>query len=383
MRKPEPIALCRGGSDRIFGEFEMPKHTEPVPIIYVKGTPRAIGRQIGEAARGQIQHCLEVARQMIAVTYPTLALTWDGATIQGHKYIPFVMEHYPQYVEELRGMGEGAGISFEDMVVLTSMEAVTMDALHLDKCTSIAANGDRTDNGHVLVGHNEDWTPEDEMDIYVVHAEPDNEPPFLAMTYGGYPLAVGFNAHGIAQCCDSVYPNDVRIGVPRLIVARSVLAAASPSEAIRRCLIPQRAAGYNHLIVHDSGEIYSVEVSARQFALLYGEDGTLAHTNYYIDPRMAKIEANPDELIPKRIRHYRASRLLAETEKHNIRSMQSILRDHMNFPHAVCNHDVDQPDPFSRESTICSMVMDLTARAMHIAWGNPCENIYHTYYLNA
>jgi isopenicillin-N N-acyltransferase-like protein len=173
------------------------------------------------------------------------------------------------------------------------------------------------------------------------------------------------------------------MGIPRLIVARSVLAAESPSEAIRRCLIPQRAAGYNHLIVHDSGELYNVEVSARQFAIIYGEDGTLAHTNYYIDPRMAKIEANPDELIPKRIRHYRASRLLAETEKHNVKSMQAILRDHINFPHAICNHDIDLPDPFSRESTICSIVMDLTARAMHIAWGNPCENSYHTYYLNA
>jgi hypothetical protein len=28
-------------------------------------------------------------------------------------------------------------------------------------------------------------------------------------------------------------------------------------------------------------------------------------------------------------------------------------------------------------------VMDLTARAMHVAWGNPCENPYHTYYLDA
>jgi hypothetical protein len=26
---------------------------------------------------------------------------------------------------------------------------------------------------------------------------------------------------------------------------------------------------------------------------------------------------------------------------------------------------------------------DLTAREMHIAWGNPCQNAYHAYHLNA
>jgi hypothetical protein len=25
--------------------------------------------------------------------------------------------------------------------------------------------------------------------------------------------------------------------------------------------------------------------------------------------------------------------------------------------------------------------MDLTAHAMHIAWGNPCQNPYNTYFL--
>jgi hypothetical protein len=29
------------------------------------------------------------------------------------------------------------------------------------------------------------------------------------------------------------------------------------------------------------------------------------------------------------------------------------------------------------------MVIDLTAHAMHIAWGNPCGNPFHTYQLDA
>jgi isopenicillin-N N-acyltransferase like protein len=359
------------------------KHTDPVPFIKVKGSHREIGRQIGEACSGQIQHCVENAHVMIDATYDYIGLDWHGATIQSRKYIPFAQERYPQYVDEMLGMAEGAGISFEDMSVLVSMEAVTSDALHLGKCTSMAVNSDRTADGHVLLAHNEDWTPEEEMDVFIVHAEPRDEPPFLAMTYGGYPAAVGINAHGIAQGCDSVYPNDTRIGIPRLIVARGVLAAKSPADAINRALIPQRAAGYNHFIVHESGEIYSIEASARRFAMLYGEDGWLSHTNYYVDPRMSAIEDEPDELVAKRVRYYRSVRLLAETERHTIKSLQAIQRDHINYPHAICNHDENVEHPADREKTICALIIDLTARAMHIAWGNPCENSYHTYYLDA
>ena len=180
-----------------------------------------------------------------------------------------------------------------------------------------------------------------------------------------------------------VYPNDSRIGIPRLFVSRAVLAEKTPGEAIRRTLIPRRAAGYNHLIAHESGEIYSVEVSARRFAIIYADDGYMVHTNHYLDANMQAIEYEPDELIATRVRYFRANRLLRDTEKHTIKTIQAIQRDHINFPNSICNHAEDDMDPLDREKTINSMVIDLTARAMHIAWGNPCANPYHTYYLDA
>ena len=48
------------------------------------------------------------------------------------------------------------------------MEAVASDALHLSKCTSMAVNQQRTANNKVLVGHNEDWIPEDEPDVVLL-----------------------------------------------------------------------------------------------------------------------------------------------------------------------------------------------------------------------
>ncbi len=230
-------------------------HPQRLPLIRVSGTPREMGRQVGEACSYQIRHSIENARDLVAAAFDTLQLNWDGAQIQARKYFPFAEENYPQYVDELTGIAEGAGVAFDDLAVVNGMEAVTTDALHLQKCTSFAVNQERSASGHVLLAHNEDWLPEDEPDIYILHATPDHEPPYLAMTYGGLLPNIGLNAHGIAQVCDSVYPSDSRIGIPRLVASRGVLAATSPAEAIRHMLVSHRAAGYNHLLAHESGEL--------------------------------------------------------------------------------------------------------------------------------
>jgi isopenicillin-N N-acyltransferase-like protein len=358
------------------------KHMTPPVLIRVSGNHREMGRQMGVQAAAQVKHSIEDARNLLASTYDSLQLTWAGAEIQARKYLPFAQERYPKIVEELQGIAEGADVPFDDLAVLNAMEAVTMDALHLTKCTSLGVNEQRTANGHILIGHNEDWVPEDEPDMFIIHATPEDEPAFLAMTYGGLLPNIGFNSAGIAQCCDSVYPSDCRIGIPRVILSRAVLAAKTPAEAIRHMLAPLRAAGYNHLLAHESGEMYNVEVSARHFALLYAENGTIVHTNHYLDRTMQQVEDEPDELISTRVRYFRARRLLEQTGQHTTQTMQAILRDHVNYPDSICNHATEDDDPLTREKTITSLLMDLTARQMHVAWGNPCENNYHTYQMD-
>jgi isopenicillin-N N-acyltransferase-like protein len=362
---------------------KIPLHPNPPPLIRVSGSHREIGRQIGEACSRQVRQSIANATSLLASAYGQLELTWEGAQIHARKYMPFAQERYPKYVDELLGMAEGAGVSYEDLTVVNAMEAVTTDALHLTKCTSIAVNGQRTSDGHVLIAHNEDWVPEDEDGVYVVHATPDDDPPFLAMTYGGLLPNIGFNAAGIAQCCDSVYPDDARIGIPRLIVSRGVLAARTPADAMRHMLAPHRAAGYNHLLVHESGEMYNVEVSARRFATLYGQEGMLVHTNHYLAPTMREIESQPEELISSQVRYFRAMRLVKRVQKHSVKSLQTIQKDHVNYSNSICNHAVETEIALDREKTVNAMVIDLTARQMHISWGNPCENPYHTYHLDA
>ena len=358
-------------------------HQEPLFLLRVKGSHREIGRQIGEARAESIKLHVENTRTLIETSYSQLELDWNGAQIQSRKYIPFAQERYPQYVEEMVGIAEGAGVSFDDVAVINALEAVTIDALHLTKCTSMAVNDDGSENEHVLVAHNEDWLPEDEPCVYLLHVEADDEPPIMAVNYGAFLPNTGFNGCGLAQCCDTVYTTDCRIGVPRAVVARAVLAARTPEDAIRRMLTPRRAAGYNHLLAHESGELYNVEVSARKFGILYAHDNYLVHTNHFLDPGMQPLEKDADTLVGTRLQYYRALRLLRKTPQHTIKTLQAIQRDHVHYPNSICNHVITTPIPLDREKTVCAMIIDITTRTLHATWGNPCENAYHTFYLDA
>ncbi len=352
----------------------------PVKVVRIGGDHRTMGRQVGESCAAEIHRMLQVYQHSFERAYDKLQLAWDEAVLQALKYYPYARENMPQYVEELEGMAEAAEVAFDDLMVLNCMEAITSDALHLG-CASLALSAERTENGHVLAAHNEDWLPEDEENVYLVHATPDDEPPFLAITYGGLLPNIGFNAAGISQCCDSVYPNDARVGIPRIFVSRKVLAATRLSEAIRSALMRWRAAGYNHLIADKNGELYNVEVSARHFATIYGMDGQLAHTNNYLTNRMKQWEQSTEDLIGSRVRVNRATRLLRATPKHTPETVKAILSDHVNYPNSICSHTEPEDNPLDRQKTIASLIMDLTASEMHVCWGNPCSGTYHTYRL--
>lgn len=85
--------------------------------------------------------------------------------------------------------------------------------------------------------------------------------------------------------------------------------------------------------------------------------------------------------IQSHVRYFRARWLVKREDRHSVENLESIRQDHVNFSRAICNHSVDGNDALDRGMTCSTMVIDWTARDTHIAWGNPCENPYHTYYL--
>jgi isopenicillin-N N-acyltransferase-like protein len=180
---------------------------------------------------------------------------------------------------------------------------------------------------------------------------------------------------------NSVYASDGRVGVPRILGARAILDARTIGEAIHACLPKQRAGGYHYLLADPNGELYSVETSATSNNIGYGDAGWLVHTNHYLSARMQALEA-PGAYVGSHVRLNRARRLLrSRLGQVTVESIQSTLRDHVNWPNAICRHENPEDPPHERSETLASLVMDLSDRVMWAVPGPPCQGQYVEYQL--
>lgn len=353
-----------------------------LPLVHARGRHGDIGFQVGADRADQVRHMVEVYRRLFREASAELGVAdWSDGIRIARRYLPFIDAALPQYVEEMRGVAEGAGVAFDDILVLNTIESITADRLHLG-CTSLAVGAEASADGSVLIAHNEDWYPDDVDDVFLVQAVPEGEPPFLAVSYGGLLPNVGFNAAGIAQCCDTVYATDVRLGIPRTIVARHVLAATTMDEAVEAALHPQRAAGYNHLLAAATGEIVNLEASATRHDRLAAARGVAAHTNHYLSPQMVAVEEDTEARIHSRGRLARGSQLLGDRHgRIDAAGLTAVLADHDGYPYSICSHVLDEPSPLDNQLTIASVVMDLTHRTMLAGWGNPCRATFTSFAL--
>jgi len=353
-----------------------------LPLVHARGRHGDIGIQVGADRADQVRHMVEVYRRLFRQASAELGVAdWSDGIRIARRYLPFIDAALPQYVEEMRGLAEGAGVAFDDILVLNTIESITADRLHLG-CTSLAVSAEASANGSVLVAHNEDWYPDDVDGVFLVQAVPEGEPPFLAVSYGGLLPNVGFNAAGIAQGCDTVYAKDVRLGIPRTIVARHVLAATTMDEAVQAALHPLRAAGYNHLLAAETGEIVNLEASATRHDRLAAARGVAAHTNHYLSPQMVAVEEDTEARIHSRGRLARASQLLGDMHgRIDAAGLTAVLADHDGYPYSICSHVLDEPSPLDNQLTIASLVMDLTHRTMLAGWGNPCRATFTSFAL--
>ena len=347
-----------------------------LPLIEIRGNPQERGRHQGEGARTQI---LRALTRYCEVIPKAIGLEWEAAQREARKFLPYAEEAFPQFVAELRGIAEGAQVPFEEVWTLNCYEGLNDIPQQVWGCTSMVARDDQTAKGPVLMAHNADWNSVDQDNDYLVHAVPDDGPPFIGMTYGPLLVNIGLNAEGIAVAIDSVYPTDGRVGIPRILCSRAVLQARTIGQAIRASVVKLRAGGYSYLLGDPNGEIYCVESSATTHDILYGDDGWLVHTNCYMSPKMKLIE-EPGTYSSSNVRLNRARRLLRnQLGSVTVESLQQILCDHVNFPNSICVHENPEEPPHEREMTLVSLVMDLTDRVVWAAPGPPCEHEYLAY----
>ena len=345
----------------------MPK--EALPFFQVRGDHREVGRQIGEALRPQIQRYMAELPESLPAE-----VSWERLLGESQLYLAPTRSVYPQYTAEMEGIAEGADVPFE-RVFLSHCEELWESAAWARGCTDLVARGPATADGSTLVAHTNDLSSRAEDDLVVLQVQAGDDPEFLGVSVAGLGYSAGFNAAGISMTGNELANNDIRPGVPRLVVVRAILAARRLGEALDACLLPQRASSYNNVVADAHGEVYSMEGSATDCEPIYIEDDLLAHANHYISPPMRRFEADRNDIGSSVYRHNRARRLLQENRgRLSPELFQALLADHAGYPASICKHGLDSV-------TVFGLIINLNERRAWIGRGRPCQTTYHEYKL--
>lgn len=166
--------------------------TEPFPLIEVAGPPRERGRDYGRQAAARIHLGVEHYTAQLG----RASLDWPAIRALVREYLPQIEQFEPAYVDEMRGIAEGAGLDFEAVVLLNARTEVLklgqrpdLRARLLseapDACTSVVALPEATGTGQLIQAQNWDWKAECADTGVVLHVHRDDGPDLLTFTEAG------------------------------------------------------------------------------------------------------------------------------------------------------------------------------------------------------
>jgi hypothetical protein len=357
-----------------------PTRVGRIPFVRVSGTHREVGRGIGAATAPTIRAAVAAIDGDLP---PGRSRDEQLALAALHR--DATLAATPWLVAEIDGAAEGAGVdplalfaaSVEEIwSVRPSQPGPPIEG----RCSDIVAGPPLTTDGHLLVAHTNDLSPETEPEVVAVEWRVPGEPVVLSVGIGPW-ISVGWNDAGLSLTGNELSPDDDRVGVPRLLMVREQLTARTFDEAVAMTLRPDRASSYNTVLAWSDGSVADVEGCATA-ADVHGLDarGALAHTNHYVRPSMLAHEADPAYARTSAVRYTRARALLdgAPPGSVDAATLRLWLSDHATRP-PICRHgsppapgDDALPDAAWRGKTVFWCVVDVTAGDVEYGLGNPC-----------
>ncbi|CAK7263011.1 hypothetical protein SEPCBS119000_000266 [Sporothrix epigloea] len=347
--------------------------------IRCSGTPYEIGLHHGREAEAKIRTGLAFYSAFFQLK---AGMDWPATTRAARKFMPLLEASWPQLVEEMRGIADGAAVPFDSILALNCRTEIAM-GLMTDGCTSLAwKTSDKSYvaqnwDVRVAIGFRISWEPAQEENLVMLHIKRDPNlsslPSICQVTEAGIIGKIGINAAGVGVCLNAIRVRGVDFSrLPGHLALRVVLDSTSRADAIR-ALRKAGIAAAIHILVADPTGATSIEASCHALVLRDTEDNgpRLAHSNHFLyqhDERVPLMVV-PDESI-RRVQ--RATALMevqaaAAGSGPDIATFEKILEDQDNGPFGI-NKAGTESLPLR---TLFSIVMDLDKKQAIARVGRP------------
>jgi len=368
-----------------------------MPVIEVSGSPRDMGREYGSRCAPIIRM---IARSFLYGVSQAVGMEERALLEETVEY-----EHALEkalgggYIEEMKGIAEGAGVQYERVLALNCgwdlLNSLPTPEGHPDyMCSSFAAWGSQTKNGHLICGHNDDGARFIDQFLVLLVARPDEGHAFATPIVPGY---IGYhrmwNDRGCAVlglALEKGCPNaDFVHNVPMWVLFRYLTQySGSATEALERLRATSPSVPINMILADGKGNGRLAQTTAKHRIELEPDEETLVCTNHALDDRIASHLILLDH--PSGTDHrYRGMRILVDGHRGRIDlavakriqsshydSTDGAIRPGTNCP---CTHYEYEGKHAGTVSTVALDVSDSRVTA-HVSLGNPCEGrwIEHT-----
>jgi len=352
------------------------------PRIHVKGSPYDRGCQYGQQAASRIQRSMAIYQAMFA---DLAGWTWNQATDHALTYEAAIEAYRPHFLDEMRGIADGAGVKYEDILALNVRTEIRNAAIARSapkECTAFVVLPQLTESSHTWIGQNWDWIPHVAETVIVLEVESDNRPNFVTVVEAGLLAKMGMNAAGIGLVTNALNCDleKGKPGVPYHAILRAILESENFSEAMGAITTHSRASSANYLVAHRDGECFNTETAPGDFSRAYfsfPENNIYAHTNHYLSQKIDFKDLGPWRGPDSLVRHQRMVKFLKTQQGlFTIDDFQSALADHFNYPASICCHPDARLPEFDQCMTVAAMIMNLDSKTMWLAEGNPCEAVF-------
>ncbi len=297
-----------------------------------------------------------------------------------------IMKWTPELYEEVKGIADGSGQKFNDVMVLNLLDEfwVYINNLRHHHCTSVGVPSRNGKPGYISQNMDlENYT--DGFQVLMRLKKNKDSPEQLILTHPGLIVLNGLNEEGIGVCVNTLMQLKASSnGLPVAFVIRKIINSTSKEGVLSFIQHVNHASGQNY-IIGIKGEVYDFEASANKVVRYdpNNNNGTVYHTNHPvvnddIKPWFKKYNPNLKEKSrPTRSNSYLRfkaveSRMKSHSEVSDV-LIKEALRSRDNEKNPVCRTNTENGYGF----TFASIVMTHSGTPfIQILAGPPDESDY-------
>lgn len=277
----------------------------------------------------------------------------------------------PMVAEEFEGIAAGAGVSFDEVVLINLHEELyhRTDLPKSGHCTAVAVGPPVTSGGRTYVGQTWDWMTSvaGKSRVTEWRRGADEGASVLAYGFPGMPTGAGLSSSGVALCWTSAALGEkgqaARVGLPSYALITHLLSQKDMDSVVREAERDRHAGWFTFVLADAEGNLVNIEGSPEGVAV-ERSNGSLLRVGYG-SRKMTRTNDGQPVLLHGRCKTL-AALLNASAGRTDLATLQRYLADP--------GHGISVG-----EGTIDLMVYDTASRTAHLSRGTAYGLAWHDF----